>query len=112
MCLYVRELSPTEGNKLVRMARNGSNPVSVRRALVVLASAQRMKVPEIARLYHLFEEHVRHTIHAFNEKGFETLQPRYGGGRPRTLTDEEEQASLSWHKSHQRLWDCRLRPGH
>ncbi|GMA52178.1 hypothetical protein GCM10025857_35350 [Alicyclobacillus contaminans] len=58
MCLYVRELSPAEGNRLVRIARKGSNPVSVRRALVVLASAQRMKVPEIARLYHLSEEHV------------------------------------------------------
>ncbi len=89
MCLYVRELSPAEGNRLVRIVRKGSNPVSVRRALVVLASAQRIKVPEISRLYHLSEEHVRHVIHAFNEQGFEALQPRYGGGRPRTFTDEE-----------------------
>ena len=41
-------LAPEEGNKLVKIARKGSNPVEVRRALVVLASAQKMKVPEIS----------------------------------------------------------------
>ena len=28
-------------------------------------------------------------IHAFNAEGFDALQPRYGGGRPRTFSDEE-----------------------
>ena len=88
MCVFVRELTAQEGNKLTRIARRGSNSVDVRRALVVLASAQRMKVPEISDLYHL-SKHVRNGLRAFNEDGFPSLKPRYGGGRPRTLTQEQ-----------------------
>ncbi|QSO52996.1 helix-turn-helix domain containing protein [Alicyclobacillus curvatus] len=62
--------------------------MDVRRALVVLASAQSMKVPEISDLYHL-SKHVRNGLRAFNEDGFPSLKPRYGGGRPRTLTQEQ-----------------------
>lgn len=39
MCVCVRELSAEEGNKLVRIARKGADPVEVRRALVILASS-------------------------------------------------------------------------
>lgn len=89
MCVFVRELAAEEGTKLTRIARRGSNSVEVRRALVLLASAQKMKVPEISDLYHLSKEHVRHVIRAFNEDGFPSLKPRYGGGRPRTFTEEQ-----------------------
>ncbi|MFD1676016.1 helix-turn-helix domain-containing protein [Alicyclobacillus fodiniaquatilis] len=89
MCIYVRELTAEEGNKLVRIARKGSDSVEVRRALVVLASAQKMKVPEISDLHHLSKEHIRHIIQVFDEDGFKSLKPRYGGGRPRTFTDEQ-----------------------
>jgi transposase len=94
MCIFVRDLTPEEGNKLVKIARKGSNPVEVRRALVVLASAQKMKVPEISELYHLSQEHIRHIIHAFNQHGFEALKPRYKGGRPRTFTEEQRAAII------------------
>ncbi|WP_123809287.1 helix-turn-helix domain-containing protein [Kyrpidia tusciae] len=94
MCIFVRDLTPEEGNKLVKIARKGSNPVEVRRALVVLASAQKMKVSEISELYHLSQEHIRHVIHAFNQHGFEALKPRYKGGRPRTFTEEQRAAII------------------
>lgn len=90
MCVFVRELSPEEGNKLVRIARKGADPVEVRRALVILASSQKMKVPEISELYHLSKEHIRHVIHLFNKEGFKSLKPCYSGGRPCTFTNEAE----------------------
>lgn len=89
MAVFVRELSKKEGNQLKHIARKGSDPVKVRRSLVVLASAQKMKVPEISDLYHMSCEHIRKIIHRFNEEGMASLAPQYGGGRPRTFTDEQ-----------------------
>ncbi|AIQ69558.1 hypothetical protein [Paenibacillus graminis] len=51
MTIFVRDLTQEEGNRLLRIARKGADPVQVRRALLILASAQKMKVPEISRLY-------------------------------------------------------------
>ncbi|MBW4082994.1 helix-turn-helix domain-containing protein [Paenibacillus sp. S150] len=89
MTLFVRDLSKEEGNRLLRIARKGSNPVEVRRALLILASAQKMKVPEISQLYHISGEHIRKTIHRFNTEGMASLKPNYGGGRPPTFTEEQ-----------------------
>ncbi|MEK3674587.1 hypothetical protein [Paenibacillus sp. FSL R10-2771] len=50
MTIFVRDLTQEEGNRLLRIARKGADPVQVRRALLILASAQKMKVPEISRL--------------------------------------------------------------
>ncbi|GIO34827.1 hypothetical protein J2TS6_59680 [Paenibacillus albilobatus] len=41
MTLFVRELTIEEGNKLVHIARRGTDPVEVRRVLLILASAQK-----------------------------------------------------------------------
>ncbi|MEK3759595.1 helix-turn-helix domain-containing protein [Paenibacillus sp. FSL P4-0338] len=77
MTIFVRDLTPEEGNRLKRIARKGADPVQVRRALLILASAQKMKVPEISRLYHISGEHIRHTIHRFNREGMvSTTQTR------------------------------------
>ncbi|TYA12186.1 helix-turn-helix domain-containing protein [Paenibacillus faecis] len=89
MTVFVRDLSKEEGNRLVRIARKGADPVQVRRALLILASAQKMKVPEISRLYHISGENIRHTIHRFNVEGMDSLKPRYCGGRPQTFTAEQ-----------------------
>lgn len=89
MTIFVRDLSKEEGNRLLRIARKGADPVDVRRALLILASAQKMKVPEISRLYHISGEHIRKTIHRFNTEGMASLKPNYGGGRPPTFTEEQ-----------------------
>jgi transposase len=89
MAIFVRDLTNEEGNKLVRIARKGASSVEVRRALIVLASAQKMKVPEISKLYHISEEHIRKIIRRFNEEGMASLKPNFGGGRPRTFTEEQ-----------------------
>lgn len=89
MPLYVRDLTNEEGNRLQKTARKNTDGVKVRRALVILASAQKMKVPEIAELYQLSQEHIRKLIHRFNKEGMEAIRPRYNGGRPRTFTPEQ-----------------------
>ena len=85
--VYVRELSNDEGRKLLSIIRRGSGSVvRWRRAQIVLWSAQRMDVPAIAKIAFTSEDRVRSVIHNFNDDGFESLAPKYSGGRPPTFT--------------------------
>jgi transposase len=85
--VYVRDLSNDEGRKLLSIIRRGSGSVvRWRRAQIVLWSAQRMDVPAIARIAFTSEDRVRAVIHNFNDDGFDSLAPRYAGGRPPTFT--------------------------
>jgi transposase len=90
MCIYVRELTAEEGMRLKRYLRKGKDPVTINRAHVILASAQGMRVPEIAQRYHYSRKWVRRIIHRFNEEGLEAIFPRYAGGRPPTFTGEQK----------------------
>lgn len=90
MCVYVRELSADEGMRLKLYLRKGKDPVTINRAHVVLASAQGMRVPEIARRYHYSRKWVRYIIHRFNDEGLEAIFPRYAGGRPPAFTEEQK----------------------
>ncbi|WP_054977502.1 helix-turn-helix domain-containing protein [Paenibacillus sp. A3] len=87
--LFVRELTNQEGQHLLRVARRNTSGFAVRRAYILLASAQKMKVKDIASLYHCAEDHVCDVIHAFNEDGLDCLKPNYRGGRPATFSKEE-----------------------
>jgi transposase len=53
---------------------------------MVLWSAQGMDVPQIAKIAFTSEDRVRAVIHNFNEDGFDSLAPKYAGGRPPTFT--------------------------
>ncbi|NJP30118.1 IS630 family transposase [Microbispora sp. SCL1-1] len=87
----VRRLMDQEGQKLQRIVRRGStSSVRYRRAMIVLASAGGNTVPVIARLVQADEDTVRDVIHRFNEIGLACLDPRWAGGRPRLLSDDEE----------------------
>ncbi len=55
MCLYVRELTDAEGRKLQDTLRKSRNRTALRRAQVILLSAQGMKAPEIAKNTYLHE---------------------------------------------------------
>lgn len=74
------------------LQRTNTNVITARRAEIVLASAQGMKVPDIARKYYCSEEHVRDVIRRFNAGSLESLKPRYSGGRPVTFTPEQRSA--------------------
>jgi transposase len=83
-------VSPVQGRRLQQMLRRSSTDyVSLKRAQIVLASAQGASVPEIARTLRSSPDHVREVIHAFNEGGFEALKPRWHlEGRPRVFSEE------------------------
>jgi transposase len=83
----VREITNVEGNKLLSIIRRGSGSVvRWRRAQMVLWSAQGMDVPQIAKIAFTSEDRVRAVIHNFNDDGFDSLAPKYAGGRPPTFT--------------------------
>ena len=90
--LRVRELENEEGNRLLRIVRRSSGSVVTwRRAQMVLLSAQGMGVREIARVAFTSEDRVRAVINNFNDDGFDSLTPRYAGGRPPTFTLPQRQ---------------------
>ena len=85
-----RRLSDQEGQRLQQIVRRGKHgSIRVRRALIIMASASGTPVPAIARLAAADEDTVRDVIHLFNEKGLAALDPRWAGGRPRLISDED-----------------------
>ena len=89
--VFVRELAPAEGQRLKRLSKQAKHASTRQRAMMLLASATLMSPPEIARMLLTDESHVRKVIHDFNERGFESLRPRFGGGRPRRISIDDEQ---------------------
>ena len=88
--VFVRALAPVEGQRLKRLSRRAKYASTRERALILLASATLMSPGEIARMLLTDESHVRKVIHDFNERGFDSLRPRYRGGRPRRISSDEE----------------------
>jgi transposase len=85
--VFVRDLSMAEGQKLQRITRTAKDPVKLRRAIVVFMSGQGQSVGDIVHLLRVDDGYVRDVIHAFNERGFSALDPKWSGGRP-AATDE------------------------
>ncbi|WP_342222251.1 IS630 family transposase [Nocardia gipuzkoensis] len=72
---------------MVRIIRRGTGSVVTwRRAQMILLSAQGMPVPKIAEVSFTSADRVRDVIHNFNADGFDSLYPKYAGGRPKTFT--------------------------
>ena len=91
--VQVRDLEPDEGRKLLSIVRRGSGSVvRWRRSQIVLWSGQRMSVQQIAEIAFTSEDRVREVIHNFNSDGFDSLAPKYAGGRPPKFTLPERQA--------------------
>ena len=87
----VREISSDDDNRLLRIVRRDSGSVVTwRRAQIVLLSAQGMDVPRIAEVTFTSPDRVRDVIHNFNTDGFDSLYPRYRGGRPPTFTARQQ----------------------
>jgi transposase len=80
--VFVRALSMEEGRRLQRITRTAKDPVRLRRAVVVLMSAQGQATRNITQLMKVSDDYVRDVIHAFNERGFDALDPKWSGGRP------------------------------
>jgi transposase len=90
--VQVRPISNDEGNKLLRIVRRSSGSVVTwRRAQMVLLSAQGMAVPQIAEVTFTSPDRVRDVLHNFNADGFDSLKPRYAGGRPPKFSSDQRQ---------------------
>ncbi len=73
--MFVRPVAMEEGRKLQRISRNAKDPVKLRRAIVVLMSARGQTLKDITTLMQVGEDYVSDVIHAFNERGFDALDP-------------------------------------
>ena len=93
--VFVRELSPEEGVRLKRISKRAKYQSKRQRAMILLASSTGMPAPQIAAVVRTDESHVRKVIHAFNERGFASLDPAYRGGRPRKTTPAQRDRIVS-----------------
>jgi len=85
-----RRLTDQEGQRLQQIVRRGKHgSVRVRRAMIIMASASGTPVGAIARLVAADEDTVRDVVHLFNAKGLAALDPRWAGGRPRLISDDD-----------------------
>ncbi|MGW3425485.1 hypothetical protein [Streptomyces phaeochromogenes] len=75
--VFVRPVSMEEGRRLQRISRTAKDPVRLRRAIVVLMSAQCQAIKDITSLMQFDEDYVRGVIHTFNDRGFDTLDPKW-----------------------------------
>ena len=85
--LYVRQPTDEERKELERMVRQEVGRVS-QRAQMILLSARRKKVPEIADTFDVCLPTVRFWIRRFDDLGPDGLYDRPRSGRPRKITDE------------------------
>lgn len=84
--IYVRSVQDDERTELKRMTRQEVGRVA-RRAQIILLSADRRAVPEIARIFDLSRATVRFWIERFNAAGPAGLYDEPRSGRPRKVTE-------------------------
>ncbi|MFJ2561196.1 MULTISPECIES: hypothetical protein [unclassified Streptomyces] len=68
-------MSMGEGRRLQRISRTSKDPARLRRAIVVLMSAQGQPVEVITSLLQVGDDYVRDVIHVCNEQGLDALDP-------------------------------------
>jgi len=89
MVLYVRELDQIETQRLHDWLR-AQDPERVKRARVVLLSAEGYRIPEIGAMLGAHPANLRKWIHRFNERGISGLRTvRSGGARPRISAEQK-----------------------
>jgi hypothetical protein len=82
--LFVRPLEQGEMEFLAHLRKSRRQALR-QRAEILLASMVYTPVYQIALIFRTDEAYVRKVIHAFNEHGFESLNPKVGPGRPKTF---------------------------
>src|ERR687885_2681919 len=82
--LFVRPLEQGEMEFLAHLRKSRRQALR-QRAEILLASMVYTPVYQIALIFRTDESYVRKVIHAFNEFGFESLNPKVGTGRPKTF---------------------------
>jgi hypothetical protein len=82
--LFVRPLEQGEMEFLAHL-RNSRRQALRQRAQILMASMVYTPVHQIALICQTDEAYVRKVIHAFNEHGFDSLNPKVSTGRPQTF---------------------------
>ena len=82
--MFVRPLEQGELEFLAHLRKSRRQALR-QRAQILMASMVYTPVYQIALICQTDEAHVRRVIHAFNEFGFESLNPKVGTGRPQTF---------------------------
>jgi transposase len=82
--VFIRPLEQGEMEYLAHLRKSRRQALR-QRAEILLASMVVTPVHQIALIFRTDEAYVRKVIHAFNEFGFESLNPKVGTGRPRTF---------------------------
>lgn len=93
--VFVRPLAHGEAVALKQRAKRAKHFATRQRAAMLLASNVATPVPQIAAMWMTDESHVRKVIHDFNERGMDSLDPDYRGGRPRRITDTDRRAVVA-----------------
>jgi transposase len=87
----VRDFKDNEEERLLRTLRKSKDVIAVKRAEIIISSAQGDSAPEIADRLYFTSDYVRKVIHAFNKEGMRAIFSKYrNGGRPRTILPEHE----------------------
>lgn len=94
--IFVRTLTTDERQEL-KAGLKASEPFTVRRSQIILASARGDLVPRIAEWLGCDEQTVRNAIHAFNTRGVKALA--MGSRRPTSLAPVFTDARLAQLKS-------------
>ncbi|MBE3577294.1 MAG: hypothetical protein IMX00_06505 [Limnochordales bacterium] len=82
------KIGPYEGERLQRLLRQGSNPVTVRRAEILLESGLGARVEDLAKRYHIPESYLKDLISEFNMRGMAAVTA--GVRKKRTAMVPEE----------------------
>src|SRR4030088_2368019 len=82
--LFVRPLEQGEMEFLAHLRKSRRQALR-QRAQILMASMVYTPVYQIALICQTDEAYVRRMIHAFNDFGFESLNPKVGTGRPQTF---------------------------
>jgi Winged helix-turn helix len=107
-----RRLTDQEGQRLQQIVRRGKHEsIRVRRAMIIMASASGTPVTAIARLVAADQDTVRDVIHLVNQKGLAALDPRWAGGRPRLISDDDVDFIARRPPLARRSWACRSPAG-
>jgi transposase len=93
--VFIKPLLHDEAVRLKRLSKRAKHQCTRQRAAVLLASNVKMTAPQIADMWRTDPSWVRKVIHEFNERGMNSLRPRYRGGRPRRITTEQRQHVVS-----------------
>ncbi len=109
--VFVRPLADAEQQRLVAITRRAREPVRLRRAMIVQMSAQGRSVATIAELTAFSQRYIREVIHAFNEQGFEALDPNGAGVGPRRSMTAPGGRSAASRSADPPTSTCHLPPG-